>query len=391
MNTGEAINKKAENLRGDAFLNRVLLNRERDDFSHEIISINLNGLLNCTIADIPLKKNDHLYIPGIHDLKEEETVSIYGEVQQEGVFLYSEQMTIEDLIIQSGGLNEAAATTRISVTRRIKDPKSTTYGNKLAETFTFDIQDGLLIGTDNFYLHPLIWFRFVAVPPIKCSVRYRWQAKCLFSGSYALLKKNEQLSDLFQRAGGITPEAYIRGGRLIRQRSDEEQRREQDVLRMARRGEGKDSVSIEKLAISETYTVGIDMAKALAHPGGDDDIVLREGDVIYIPEYINTVKISGSVMYPNTVSWHKIAKLQHYIDMAGGYGDMAKKRKAYVVYLNGTVARAKKSSSDLIQPGCEIIVPSKREKTRYEACRKFRYELSYGNNGCHGGYFSEYF
>lgn len=362
VNTVKQLIKKAENLRGDAFLNRVILNRERDDYSHEIISIDLNGLLNGTVADIPLKKNDHLYIPGIHDLKEEETVSIYGEVQNSGIYPYSDKMTIEDLIIQSGGLLEAAATTRISVTRRIKNPKSTTYSSKLAETFTFDMKDGLLTGADNFYLQPFDMVQVRRSPAYQVQRTVSVAGEVLFSGSYALLKKNERLSDLIARAGGITPEAYIRGGRLIRQRSDEERRREQDVLRMARSGEGKDSVSVEKLAISETYTIGIDMEKALAHPGSDDDIVLREGDVIYIPEYINTVKISGSVMYPNTVSWQKDAKLKHYINMAGGYGDMAKKRKAYVVYLNGTVARAKKSSSDLIQPGCEIIVPSKREK-----------------------------
>ncbi len=366
VNTVKQLIKKAENLRGDAFLNRVILNRERDDYSHEIISIDLNGLLNGTVADIPLKKNDHLYIPGIHDLKEEETVSIYGEVQNSGIYPYSDKMTIEDLIIQSGGLLEAAATTRISVTRRIKDPKSTAYSSKLAETFTFDMKDGLLTGTDNFYLQPFDMVQVRRSPAYQVQRTVSVAGEVLFSGSYALLKKNERLSDLINRAGGITPEAYIRGGRLIRQRSDEERRREQDALRMARSGEGKDSVSVEKLAISETYTVGIDMEKALAYPGSDDDIVLREGDVIYIPEYINTVKISGSVMYPNTVSWQKGAKLKHYINMAGGYGDMAKKRKAYVVYLNGTVARAKKSSSGLIQPGCEIIVPSKKEKQRMQ-------------------------
>lgn len=366
VNTVKQLIKKAENLRGDAFLNRAILNRERDDYSHEVISIDLNGLLNGTVADIPLKKNDHLYIPGIHDLKEEETVSIYGEVQNSGSYPYSDKMTIEDLIIQSGGLLEAAATTRISVTRRIKDPKSTTYSSKLAETFTFDIQDGLLTGADNFYLQPFDMVQVRRSPAYQVQRTVSVAGEVLFSGSYALLKKNERLSDLIKRAGGITPEAYIRGGRLIRQRSDEERRREEDVLRMARRGEGKDSVSIDKLAISETYTIGIDMEKALARPGCDDDIVLREGDMIYIPEYINTVKISGSVMYPNTVSWQKGAKLTHYINMAGGYGDMAKKRKAYIVYLNGTVARAKKSSSSLIQPGCEIIVPSKKEKQRMQ-------------------------
>lgn len=366
VNTVKQLIKKAENLRGDAFSNRAILDRERDDYSHEIISINLNGLLNGTVADIPLKKNDHLYIPGIHDLKEEETVSIYGEVQNSGIYPYSDKMTIEDLIIQSGGLLEAAATTRISVTRRIKDPKSTAYSSKLAETFTFDMKDGLLTGADNFYLQPFDMVQVRRSPAYQVQRTVSVAGEVLFSGSYALLKKNERLSDLIARAGGITPEAYIRGGRLIRQRSDEERRREEDVLRMARSGEGKDSVSVEKLAISETYTVGIDMEKALANPGSDDDIVLREGDVIYIPEYINTVKISGSVMYPNTVSWQKDAKLKHYINMAGGYGEMAKKRKAYVVYMNGTVARAKKSSSGLIQPGCEIIVPSKKEKQRMQ-------------------------
>lgn len=362
VNTVKQLIKKAENLRGDAFLNRVILNRERDDYSHEIIAIDLNGLLNGTVADIPLKKDDHLYIPSIHDLKEEETVSIHGEVQNSGTFLHSDNMTIEDLIVQAGGLREAAATTRVTVTRRIKNPKSTVYSSKLAETFTFDTKDGLITGADDFYLQPFDMVQVRRSPAYQVQRTVTVAGEVLFSGGYALLKKNERLSDLIKRAGGITPEAYIKGGRLIRQRNDEERRREQDVLRMARSGEGKDSISIGKLVISDTYTVGIDMEKALANPGGFDDIVLREGDMIYIPEYVNTVKISGSVMYPNTVSWQQGAKLKHYIDMSGGYGDMAKKRKVYIIYLNGMVARAKKSNSHLIRPGCEIIVPSKREK-----------------------------
>lgn len=362
VNTVKQLIKKAENLRGDAFLNRVILNRERDDYSHEIIAIDLNGLLNGTVADIPLKKDDHLYIPSIHDLKEEETVSIHGEVQNSGTFLHSDNMTIEDLIVQAGGLREAAATTRVTVTRRIKNPKSTVYSSKLAETFTFDTKDGLITGADDFYLQPFDMVQVRRSPAYQVQRTVTVAGEVLFSGGYALLKKNERLSDLIKRAGGITPEAYIKGGRLIRKRNDEERRREQDVLRMARSGEGKDSISIGKLAISDTYTVGIDMEKALANPGGFDDIVLREGDMIYIPEYVNTVKISGSVMYPNTVSWQQGAKLKHYIDMSGGYGDMAKKRKVYIIYLNGMVARAKKSNSHLIRPGCEIIVPSKKEK-----------------------------
>ena len=362
VNTVKQLIKKAEGLRGDAFLNRVLLDREHEDLSHEIIAIDLNGLLNGTVADIPLQKDDHLYIPSVNDLKEEETVSIYGEVLNPGTFLYSDKMTIEDLVVQAGGLREAAATTRVSVTRRIKNPKSTAYSSKLAETFAFDIKDGLVIGDADFYLQPFDMVQVRRSPAYKVQRTVSVSGEVLFSGSYALLKKNERLSDLIKRAGGITPDAYIKGGRLIRRMNDEERRRERDALRMARNGEGKDSISVAKLAITEAYTVGIDMEKALANPGSSYDVVLREGDVIYIPEFVNTVKISGSVMYPNTVAWEKGAKLKHYINMAGGYGNMAKKKKAYIIYLNGTVARVKRGDSKLIQPGCEIVVPSKAEK-----------------------------
>ena len=366
VNTVKQLIRKAEGLRGDAFLGRVLLDREKEDYTHEMIAIDLNGLMNGTVADIPLQKEDHLYIPSINDLKETETVSIYGEVLNPGTFLHSDNMSIEDLIVQAGGLSEAASTTRVSVTRRIKNPKSTSYSSKLAETFTFDIKDGLIMGDGDFRLQPFDMVQVRRSPAYQVQRTVTVAGEVLFSGSYTLLKKNERLSDLINRAGGITPEAYILGGRLIRRMNDEEKRREMDVLRMARSGEGRDSISVEKLAISDTYTVGVDMQKALANPGSDYDIVLREGDMIYIPEYINTVKISGSVMYPNTVNWEKGEKLKHYINMAGGYGDNAKKRKAYVIYLNGTVARAKKSDSHLIQPGCEIVVPTKSDRKRMQ-------------------------
>lgn len=364
VNTVKQLIKKAEGLRGDAFLGRVLLDREREDYTHEMISIDLNGLMNGTVADIPLQKEDHLYIPSINDLKEEETISIFGEVLNPGSFLHSDNMTIEDLVIQAGGLREAASTTQVSVTRRIKNPKSTAYSSKLADTFTFDIKDGLIMGDGDFLLQPFDVVQVRRSPAYQVQRTVTLAGEVLFSGSYTLLKKNERLSDLINRAGGITPEAYVKGGRLIRKINDEERRRERDVVRMARSGEGNDSISVAKLAISDTYTVGIDMGKALANPGSDFDIVLREGDVIYIPEYVNTVKIGGSVMYPNTVSWKRGEKLKYYIEMAGGYGNMARKSKAYIIYLNGTVARAKKGSSSVIQPGCEIVIPSKREKQR---------------------------
>ncbi len=365
VNTVKQLIKKAEGLRGDAFLNRAMIDREHEDLSHEIIAIDLGGLLRGTVADIPLQKNDILYIPSINDLKEEETVSIYGEVANPGTFLFSKNMTIEDLLIQAGGLLEEAATTRVEVTRRIKDPKSTSVSSILGKTFTFDIKDGLLVSdTENFYLEP-----FDAVY-IRKSPAYRKQqnvtvaGEVLFSGSYSLLQKNERLSDLISKAGGVTPDAYVKGARLIRRLSEEEKRRQSDVLRMAQNKEGKDSISVAKLNMSDNYVVGIDLEKALSKPHSDYDLVLREGDVLYIPEYVNTVKISGAVMYPNTVVYQRDKKLKHYINQAGGFGHLAKKKRVYVVYMNGTVARLKARSAKAIEPGCEIIVPSRSEKKR---------------------------
>lgn len=365
VNTVKQLIKKAEGLRGDAFLNRALLDRENEDLSHEVIAVDLGGLLKGTVADIPLQKNDILYIPSIHDLKEEETISIHGEVASPGTFLFSKNMTIEDLLVQSGGLLEAAATTKVDITRRIKDPKSTSFSSVLGKTYSFDIKDGLVVGGEgDFHLEPFDEVYVRKSPAYRKQQNVVVAGEVLFGGNYALVKKNERLSDLISKAGGITPDAYVKGARLIRKMTEEEQRRQADAVRMARMGEGKDSISVEKLNISDTYTVGIDLEKAISNPGSDFDLVLREGDVLFIPEYINTVKISGAVMYPNTVLYKRGESLRYYINQAGGYGNLAKKKKAYVVYMNGTVSRLKSRDKKAIEPGCEIIVPSKEEKKR---------------------------
>lgn len=365
VNTVKQLIKKAEGLRGDAFLNRALLDRENEDLSHEVIAVDLGGLLKGTVADIPLQKNDILYIPSIHDLKEEETISIHGEVASPGTFLFSKNMTIEDLLVQSGGLLEAAATTKVDITRRIKDPKSTSFSSVLGKTYSFDIKDGLVVGGEgDFHLEPFDEVYVRKSPAYRKQQNVVVAGEVLFGGNYALVKKNERLSDLISKAGGITPDAYVKGARLIRKMTEEEQRRQADAVRMARMGEGKDSISVEKLNISDTYTVGINLEKAISNPGSDFDLVLREGDVLFIPEYINTVKISGAVMYPNIVLYKRGESLRYYINQAGGYGNLAKKKKAYVVYMNGTVSRLKSRDKKAIEPGCEIIVPSKEEKKR---------------------------
>ena len=366
VNTVKQLIKKAEGVRGDAFLNRAILDREREDFTHEIIPIDVKGLLNGIVADIPLQKNDVLYIPSIHDLKEEQTLTIHGEVAFPGTYAYSDNMSIEDIIIQAGGLLETASAVKIEIARRVKDPKSTSFSTIIGQTYSFDLKDGFLIGdkANNFSLQPFDEVYVRKSPAYFAQQNVTISGEVMFDGVYSLQQKNERLSDVVSRAGGVTPDAYVKGARLVRQMNEEDRRRQADVLRMARSGEGKDSISIEKLDMGTTYSVGIDLEKALENPGSDYDLVLREGDQLFIPEYVNTVKISGSVMYPNTVLYKDGKKLKHYVNLAGGYGSDAKKSKAYVIYMNGTVAKLSKYKSSLIQPGCEIVIPSKPESKK---------------------------
>lgn len=366
INTVKQLIQKAEGLRGDAFLNRAQLQREHDDLTLELIPIDLQGMMNGTVVDMPLKRNDILYVPSIHDLREEGTLAIHGEISRPGTFVFAEKMTIEDLVIKAGGLLEAASTARVDVARRIKDPKGMTLDNVIGKTYSFELRDGFLIGenSDEFYLEPFDEVYVRRSPAYHAQQNVAVGGEILFSGSYAITIKNERLSDLVTKAGGVTPDAYVKGARLLRRMTEEEMRRREDVLRLANKSTGRDSISTATLDLSNIYSVGINLEEALANPKSDYDLVLREGDMLYIPEYVSTVKINGAVMYPNTVLYKKGEKLSFYVNQAGGFGNRAKKSKAYVVYLNGTVSRLKYRTAQRIEPGCEIIIPSKEEKKR---------------------------
>lgn len=364
VNTVKQLIKKAEGIRGDAFMNRVIIERENENLTREIIPIDLRGLLEGTVVDIPLQRNDVLYIPSVYDMKEEALITIHGEIANPGTYLFANKMTVEDLVIKAGGLLEAASTARINVSRRIKNSSTVSYSNLVGETFSFELKDGLVVGDNDFYLEPFDEVYIRRSPAYHEQQNVMVAGEVLYSGSYALSKKNERLSDLVTKAGGVTPDAYIKGTRLIRQMTDEEIRRRDDALQMAQKDRIKgDTILLEQ---SDFYSVGINLEKALAHPGSDYDMVLREGDALYIPEFVSTVKISGAVMYPNTVLYKPGEKLDYYVDQAGGF-DRAKKSKAFAVYMNGTVTRLRKGRSKTIEPGCEIIIPSKGKKNGMSA------------------------
>lgn len=364
INTVKDLIIAADGVRGDAFLNRAILTREREDYTTEIISIDVRELLYGNATDVVLRKNDILYIPSINDLKEYGDFVIFGEVARPGEYKYSDNTTLEDLIIQAGGLLEAASVVKVDVARRIIDPHSMTVSRTLSDIYSFSLKDGLVIdGEKGFVLKPYDQVYVRRSPGYREQQDIHLEGEVLFPGTYALNKKAERISDIIRRAGNLTPDAYSQGARLIRERSEEEIFRSQTALKIANQG-GKDSISVKQLNMEETYSVGIELDKAMKNPGSDYDLVLRKGDRLIIPEYDNTVKINGAVMYPNTVVYKKGEKLSYYINQAGGYADNAKKNKSFVIYMNGTVSKVKSSDRNAIKPGSEIIIPSKEQARR---------------------------
>ena len=354
---------RAEGLREDAFRGRALLFRERDDLTPEIVAVDLEGVLSGRLTDISLRRNDVLVVSSVHDLEDRGGVTIGGEVARPGVYPYAAHTTVEDLIVQAGGLLDGASTVKVEVSRRLKDPKSTTPSNGVGKVYAFSLKEGLVVdGEAGFELAPFDVVEVRRSPGYRPQRQVVLDGEVVFTGNYTLIRKNERLSDLVKRAGGITDDAYVRGGRLIRRMNEEERAVRDAALRAAQQNRGADSVSLEKLMADDYYAVGIELDKALSNPGSDYDVVLREGDRLVVPEYVSTVKINGDVMYPNTTVYLKDKRVKYYIAQAGGYGARAKRNKAYIVYMNGRVARVKGRAK--VEPGCEIIVPSKRDRKR---------------------------
>jgi protein involved in polysaccharide export with SLBB domain len=361
INTVSQLIRKADGLKGDAFTNRALIHREREDLTLEVISVDVKGILNGTAADIELQKNDVLYIPSIHDLSDIGDITVEGEVARPGAFVFADNTTLEDAIMMAGGLLESASTVKIDVTRRIKDASSTSQSENIAEVFTFSFKDGYVLdGEPGFVLQPYDYIYVRRSPSYTEQISVEVRGEVVFPGTYNISRRTERLSDVITKAGGINQWAYVKGARLSRKMDEEEKARLQSTLEVM--DSAKDSIDVSTLATAERYFVGIDMEAALANPGSDVDLVLREGDVLIVPQYNNTVKISGNVLYPNTVTYRPDMTVNDFVTMAGGYGFRSKKNKAYIIYMNGTVSRARRYSKGVVEPGCEIVVPKKRER-----------------------------
>ena len=347
----------------DAFTAHAVMHRMKEDRTLEVLSVDIAGIMDGSVPDVPLRNEDVLYVPSRKEVTENQTLTIHGEVQYPGIYKYAENETIEDFILQAGGLTDAASTAKVDVARRVVDPSATSSLDSIAQTFSFAIKDGFVIdGEQAFHLEPFDEVYVRKSPGYSPQQNVTVEGEVLFEGTYTITKKSERLSEIIKKAGGLSKTAYAKGARLVRQRTSEEMARQEALQKAAKRSGEKDSIDISKLDLGPTYPVGIQLDKALENPGSDADVVLREGDRIIVPEYSGTVKINGEVMYPNTTSYVEGENLKYYINQAGGFSDNARKRQTYIIYMNGNVAKADHKHKPM--PGCEIVVPTKQQGRR---------------------------
>jgi len=362
LTTVRGLIEAADGLTEDAFTNRAVLHRLKEDRSLLTIPVDIQGIMSGRVADIQLQNEDVLFIPTETELRTERTFTITGEVMSPGTYEYADNTTIEDLIVMAGGLTDQASMGKVDVSRRIRDPKATQKTNKIAESFTFSLKDGLVIdGEKGFVLEPYDVVHVRRSPAYSTARNITVTGEVNYEGGFTLEGKDMRLSDAIAMAGGITENAYLKGARLIRQLTEEEKVREQATMEaISELMRERDSIAWSKMNLGNNYVVGIDLEGALKRPGSDKDIILREGDRIFVPEYNGVVKVSGTVMFPNTVFFQAGKGYNKYIDMAGGYGNRAKKSKVFIVYQNGTVGLASKGAKP--EPGCEIVVPAKKKR-----------------------------
>ena len=387
-NLGEQVNsvrtliEHAEGVTEAAFVNRAVMHRMKADRTLEVVSVDLAGIMSGKVADIPLKENDVLFVPTKQDRQEQRTITIRGEVQYPGIYKYADNETVEDFVLQAGGLTDKASTINISVSRRVSDPKALAPDSVIAKTYTLALKDGFVIdGEPGFVLMPFDEVYVRKSPAYMEQKNVTIEGEVMFAGTYTLTANNTRLSDLYKRSGGSNGLAYIRGARLMRRATEAEKARMRTALQMEQEqqqknllqlaastnssslqnvAEGAKKANISKFNVPDEYPVGIDLEAAINNPGSDADMVLREGDKLVVPQYNGTVKVNGAVMYANTVAFEQGKRASYYIDQAGGYANDAVKSKGYIIYMNGKVAKLSKGAK--VQPGCEIVVPAKLKR-----------------------------
>lgn len=390
--------EKAEGLKGDAFLSRAVIYRTKENYTMETIPVDLEGLISKTVPDIILLRDDLIVIPSIFDLREEYFVEIDGEVRNPGRFPFMYNTTIEDIILEAGGLLESASMARIEVARRVKDAEATSKSNKVADIFYYQITKDLKISGagSGLVLEPFDRIFIRRSPGYEEQLTATIEGEILFPGEYSISNKDERISDIINRSGGLTPDAYPKGASLIRYFSTDEKERTKAIQssRLFREYYSKSTASndnfdnvlistslidskkqqiLDSIVLSATkyrkeQTIGIDLEMILAHPHTKYDLIIKEGDRLVVPKLLQTVSLSGGLLHPISARYDERNVFRDYIRSAGGFAANANKPKSYVIYANGSVDVTRSifgiKNYPKVEPGAEIVVPTKEKRVK---------------------------
>ena len=361
ISTVKSLVEAAGGLTESAIGQHAVMHRMRADRSLEMVSVDITGILEGTTPDLPIRNEDVLYVASNEERESDKTITVHGEVAYPGTYKYAANQTVEDAILQAGGLTNAASLAKVDVSRRIIDTEATESSDTLAFAYSFSIDKDFTISEgNNFTLQPYDEIYVRRSPKYNEQQNVTVEGEVQFRGSYTLTNSRQRLSEIISQAGGLTKQAYPEGAKLIRQMTQEEREQMETMLRTAQRNSGNDSIDVKKLITMTTFPVAIELDKALANPGSDDDPFLREGDRIVVPRYTSTVTINGEVLYPNTVRYKAGEKADYYLDLAGGVSSTGKRSQTIIIYMNGMVAKADRKHRPA--PGCQIVVPTKSRK-----------------------------
>lgn len=359
--------QKAEGLKEEAFMQRGTITRRMDNYQLESIPFNIRDVLNGT-SDLALQAEDLLTIRSVFDMQEEQIINVYGEVQEPGEYIFFKNLTLSDVIFNAGGFKESADIAFVEIARRLNYEEIGKTGNKLSHIHQFSISRNLeLSRTDaEFKIFPFDQIYIRRAPGFRKPGTVRINGEVLYAGSYSISDKNEKLTDLIKRAGGLTPEAWVQGASLTRtiSLSEEEWQAKQRLEKM-------DSLAVDEIEKVEQVVIGIELTEVLQNPESNENLILQAGDVLFIPQQLQTVRVSGNVMSAVALTFVEGKKVKHYVQYSGGFAQRSKKTKVYVRYPNGITASTHsflgfKKYPD-IMPGCEIIVPAKPEKAGWGA------------------------
>lgn len=368
--------QKADGLKEDAFLNRGYIQRLSVDNSLSLVSFDVQKVLSGASPDILLQREDKVTISSIFDLRDEYKVEIQGEVRRPGVFKYADNTNLESLIQMAGGFKEGATPNRVEISRRVKSSDARSKSSSTAQIFTVNIDKNLKLTGEPFVLQPfdMVFVRSTEGYQIQRNVTI--QGEVLYPGTYTIERKDERISDIVKRAGGLTALAFPEGGSLKRPgppkmktqktfadsiRQEEEKVRLLNLRRLQRQS-GGDTTSIKQDSVSlRSDFVGINLSKILKDPNSKNDLILQDGDVINIPIELQTVRVSGEVLKPTNIVYAKGKSMRQYINESGGFTYNAHKKRAYIEYANGSIKAAKNflffRSYPSVKPGAEIFVP----------------------------------